>query len=109
MALRIILHCPDVGRKSVLHEPVTLRARPSRTLDLEALLERLLDHLMRLLTQADRAMVLLCEGGDKNLVVRGQRCRHQQDASAYPYSRTVVRRALDDGVGILSEDVKDDQ
>jgi serine phosphatase RsbU (regulator of sigma subunit) len=79
----------------------------ARTLDLEALLDKLLDHLMQLMPQADRALVLLCEG--KELVVRGQRCRHQQDATTYPYSRTVVRRALDEGVGILSDDIQSDQ
>ncbi len=79
----------------------------ARTLDLEPLLDKLLDHLMRLLPQADRALVLLCEGDE--LVVRGQRCRHEHDATTFPYSRTVVRRALDEGIGLLSEDVKDDE
>ena len=77
------------------------------TLDLEPLLEKLLEQLMRLFPNADRAMVLLCEG-DK-LVVRGQRSRHEQDASAHPYSRTIVNRALEEGVGLLSEDVRGDE
>ena len=46
----------------------------ARTLDPEELLTRLLDQLIRLFPQADRAMALLCEGD--RLVVRGQRCRH---------------------------------
>src|SRR5262245_1579723 len=79
----------------------------ARTLDLEALLDKLLEQLMRLFPQADRGMVLLCE--EDRLVVRGQRCRNAEDASAYPYSRTIVRRALEDGVGLLSEDVQDDR
>ena len=33
-----------------------------RTLDMEELLGKLLDHLMRLFPHGDRAMVLLCEG-----------------------------------------------
>jgi serine phosphatase RsbU (regulator of sigma subunit) len=78
----------------------------ARTLDLETLLHKLLDQLMRLFPQADRSMVLLCEG--KRLTVRGQRCRRQEDSAAYPYSRTIVQRALEDGVGILSEDVQAD-
>jgi serine phosphatase RsbU (regulator of sigma subunit)/pSer/pThr/pTyr-binding forkhead associated (FHA) protein len=77
------------------------------TLDLEPLLEKLLEQLMRLFPNADRAMVLLCEG-DK-LVVRGQRSRDEQDASAYPYSRTIVNRALEEGIGLLSEDVRGDE
>jgi serine phosphatase RsbU (regulator of sigma subunit) len=78
----------------------------ARTLDLESLLDKLLGQLIRLFPQADRAMVLLCEG--ERLVVRGQRCRHLEDATTYPYSRTVVRRALDEGVGILSDDIHAD-
>jgi sigma-B regulation protein RsbU (phosphoserine phosphatase) len=79
----------------------------ARTLELEPLLDKLLDHLMRLFPQADRGMVLLCEG--ERLVVSGQRCRRPEDASSYPYSRTVVRRALAEGVGILSDDVRADR
>jgi serine phosphatase RsbU (regulator of sigma subunit) len=78
-----------------------------RTLDLEPLLDKLLDQLIRLFPQADRTMVLLSEGD--RLVVRGQRCRHQEDASSYPYSRTIVHRALDEGVGLWSEDARVDE
>jgi serine phosphatase RsbU (regulator of sigma subunit)/pSer/pThr/pTyr-binding forkhead associated (FHA) protein len=78
----------------------------ARTLDVEPLLDKLLDHLMRLFPQADRGMVLLLEG--ERLVVRAQRARHEQDATTYPYSRTVVKRALQEGVGLLSEDVQGD-
>jgi sigma-B regulation protein RsbU (phosphoserine phosphatase) len=79
----------------------------ARTLDLEPLVDKLLDHLMRLFPQADRAMCLFLE--DDSFVVRGQRCRDQQDASVYPYSRTIVQRALEGGVGILSEDAQADK
>jgi serine phosphatase RsbU (regulator of sigma subunit) len=78
-----------------------------RTLQLEPLLEKLLDQLMRLFPAADRCMVLLQEGD--RLVVRGQRSRHQQDASTFPYSRTILQQSLDQGVGILSDDVKGDE
>jgi sigma-B regulation protein RsbU (phosphoserine phosphatase) len=77
------------------------------TIDIEPLLDKLLEHLMRLFPQADRAIALLCEG-DK-LIVRGQRSRGTQDATTIPYSRTIVRKALDDGVGLLSEDAHSDQ
>jgi serine phosphatase RsbU (regulator of sigma subunit)/pSer/pThr/pTyr-binding forkhead associated (FHA) protein len=85
----------------------------ARTLDLEQLLGRLLDQLMRLFPTADRAMVLLCE--QDRLVVRASRLRpgslsrHDRDGAAHPYSRTIVHKALDEGLGILSEDVKGDQ
>ncbi|HEY7425338.1 MAG TPA: FHA domain-containing protein, partial [Gemmataceae bacterium] len=78
-----------------------------RTLEMEALLNRLLEHLLRLFPQADRGMVLLCEG--ERLKVRAQQSRHKGEQQGdYPYSRTIVRRALEEGVGLLSEDVGSD-
>jgi serine phosphatase RsbU (regulator of sigma subunit)/pSer/pThr/pTyr-binding forkhead associated (FHA) protein len=76
------------------------------TLDLDPLLGKLLDHLLRLFPQADRGMVLLCE--KDRLVVRAQRTR-LPGGSDYAYSRTIIRKALDEGVGILSEDVRGDR
>jgi len=96
-------HDPAVKLQVVLE----IAQHLARTLDLEPLLDKLLEHVMRLFPQADRAMVLLCE--QDKLVVRGQRCRHQEEASTYPYSRTIVRRALDEGVGLLSEDARADE
>jgi serine phosphatase RsbU (regulator of sigma subunit) len=79
------------------------------TLDIDPLLGRLIDHLLRLFPQADRGMVLLCE--KDRLVVRAQRTRMRDPGGLgdYPYSRTIVRRALDEGVGLLSEDVRGDR
>ena len=79
----------------------------SRTLELDPLLDRLLEQIMRLFPQSDRALVILYEG-DK-LMVRAQRSRGRRDETAIPYSRTIVRRALEEGVGLLSEDVQQDQ
>jgi phosphoserine phosphatase RsbU/P len=78
-----------------------------RTLDLEALLDKLLEQLLRLFPPADRALVILCE--DDKLVVRAQRVRPGRDVASYPFSRTVIRRALDEGVGLLSDDVRNDR
>ena len=78
-----------------------------RTLELDPVLGRLLDHLLHLFPQADRGMALLCEGD--RLAVRAQRTRRDDPHADFPYSRTIVRRALDDGVGLLSEDVGGDR
>jgi serine phosphatase RsbU (regulator of sigma subunit) len=78
----------------------------ARNLDLEPLLDTLVEQLLRLLPQTDRAMVILCE--NDNLVVRAQRARGTQDATTMPYSRTIVRRALEEGIGLLSDDVRQD-
>jgi serine phosphatase RsbU (regulator of sigma subunit) len=79
----------------------------ARTLDLEAMLDKLLEQLLRLFPQSDRALVILCER-DK-LVLRAQRGRGGRDTTAMPFSRTVVRRALEEGVGLLSDDVQNDR
>ncbi|MFM7152089.1 MAG: SpoIIE family protein phosphatase [Gemmataceae bacterium] len=78
-----------------------------KTLDTDHLLDILLNHLMKLFPQADRSMVLLCE--EERLVIRSQRSRLPQDIHEVPYSRTIVNRAMTDGVGLLSEDVPSDR
>jgi phosphoserine phosphatase RsbU/P len=78
----------------------------SRTLDVDVLVDKLLEQLMQLFPQADRGMVLL--GEPDRLVVRGQRNRHQEDADTHPYSRSIVKKALEEGLGILSDDVRGD-
>jgi serine phosphatase RsbU (regulator of sigma subunit) len=77
-----------------------------RALELDPVLGRLLDHLLQLFPAADRGMALLCEGD--RLVVRAQRTRREGPQGDFPYSRTVVRKALDGGVGLLSENVGGD-
>jgi serine phosphatase RsbU (regulator of sigma subunit) len=78
----------------------------ARTLEMETLLGKLLDNLFRLFPQADRGMVLLEEGA--GLVVRAQRARGSTAPTDFPYSRTIVKKALDEGVSILSEDLSQD-
>jgi sigma-B regulation protein RsbU (phosphoserine phosphatase) len=95
---------PDPAQK--LQTVLDISQNLSRTLEIEPLVDKLLEQLMRLFPQADRGMVLL--GEPDHLVVRGQRCRHQEDATAHPYSRTIVKKALEEGIGILSDDVRGD-
>jgi sigma-B regulation protein RsbU (phosphoserine phosphatase) len=42
-------------------------------------------------------------------VVRAQRTRYANENNDYPYSRTIVKKALEEGVGLLSEDVRGDR
>ncbi|GIW80907.1 MAG: hypothetical protein KatS3mg105_2714 [Gemmatales bacterium] len=84
-----------------------IAAHLGRTLDIDELLDKLVAHLLILFPQADRGMVLLCEEGDK-LEVRAQRARRMADENTVLYSRTIVKRALDEGVGIHSEDLRAD-
>src|SRR5262245_28065505 len=88
-----------------------------RTLEVKPLLGKLLEQLFRLFAQADRGSVILCQ--DDQFVVRAQRRRHRQSPGMpvspgaefdsteadtdFGFSRSIVNRALDDGVGLLSE------
>jgi len=101
----ISLFVQDPARK--LEVVLEIAKSLSRTLDLDVLLSKLLDHLMILFPQADQGIVLLCEGD--RLLVRAQHNRRADDSTAVTYSRTVVKKALEDGVGILSEDVHADE
>jgi serine phosphatase RsbU (regulator of sigma subunit) len=98
------LYGQDAGHK--LQVVLDIAQHLGRTLDLDTLLGKLLDYLLRLFPQADRGMVLLTEGD--HLRVQAQRSRRAEDPTAYSYSRTIVRHALDQGVGLLSEDVRSD-
>lgn len=78
-----------------------------RTLELDPVLDKLLEQLLQLFPQSDRGLVILCE--DAKLMVRAQKCRGNLDETAVPFSRTIVQRALEEGAGLLSEDVQGDE
>lgn len=94
------------------------------TLDMQPLLERMIEQLFHMFPQGDRGMVILCQGED--LEVKVQRSRGAEPLSGsgsgqnqaldqekppqsdLPFSRSLVRIALEDGVGLLSENVAAD-
>jgi phosphoserine phosphatase RsbU/P len=80
----------------------------ARTLEVKPLLSKLLDQLLRLFPQADRAMALLGEGEEIDVHMQ-QRSKQKELAGTAPYSRTLVQRALSEGIGLLSQDVQGDQ
>jgi serine phosphatase RsbU (regulator of sigma subunit)/pSer/pThr/pTyr-binding forkhead associated (FHA) protein len=73
--------------------------------DVQAVLDQLLPRLLRLFPRADRGLILLCEQG--RLTVRAQHSRHLGEPD-FPYSSTIVKKSLADGIGILCEDVHAD-
>jgi signal transduction histidine kinase len=74
----------------------------AQTLDLDVLLPRVLDHLLRLFPKADRGLVLLPEG--ERVAVRAVRCRRASHEAEQVFSRSVVQRVLAEGVGVLAAD-----
>ena len=95
---------PDAAAK--LQVVLDISQHLSRTLDLDQLLEKVLEQVLRLFPQADRALAILCEG--EQLVLRAQQSRREK-TEELPFSRTIVRRALGEGVGLISDDVQKDQ
>ena len=61
-------------------------------------LDKLLEKVMQLFPQADRALAILCEGDE--LILRAQNAR-RPDLDDFSFSRTIVRRALSEGVWSL--------
>jgi len=92
------------GRKLLAVLEVTRQL--ARTLELDELLPRLLDHLLGLFPQAERGVILTREG--EQLVVRALRGRPPRPGEP-PYSRSVVRRAFEEGVGVLADNAQADQ
>ncbi len=78
------------------------------TLEEDALLNQLVDHLLRLFPQSDRALVLLCR--NNQMVLQALRGREGASRRGHnptldsQYSKTIVNRVLEEGVGLLSED-----
>jgi phosphoserine phosphatase RsbU/P len=95
----------DPGRK--LQAILEIAHQLGSSLDLNEVLPRLLDRLLALFPQADRALVLLRER--EHMVVRAMRSRRVDHADGPAYSRTVVQRVLEEGVGIVAEDATMDQ
>ncbi len=87
------------GRKLLAVLEVTRQL--ARTLELDDLLPRLLDHLLGLFPQAERGLILTREG--EELVVRALRGRAPREGQL-PYSRSVVQRVFEEGVGVLADD-----
>jgi signal transduction histidine kinase len=77
----------------------------AHTLELDELLPRLLDHLLGLFPKAERGVILTREGDD--LLVRALRGRPRRPGEP-AYSRSVVRRAFEEGVGVLADNTQDD-
>jgi signal transduction histidine kinase len=93
----------DAGRRLLAVLEVTRQL--AHTLELDELLPRLLDHLLGLFPKAERGVILTREDGQ--LVVRALRGRPLRPGEP-AYSRSVVGRAFEEGVGVLADNAQDD-
>lgn len=79
----------------------------SRSLDLEVLLGRALQVVLGIFPQADRAAIVLLEEG--RLVTRASKARTNSGVAAENFSQSVIRRVIEEGIGVVAEDVDADE
>jgi phosphoserine phosphatase RsbU/P len=74
------------------------------TLDLDALVSRFFDQVVKLFPKTDRALVLFLENGEP--VVRLVRERHSGPRPEQMFSRSVLRQVVEKGIAVLAEDTQ---
>jgi phosphoserine phosphatase RsbU/P len=80
----------------------------TQTLNLDALMPKIVESLFQLFRQADRCFVIQAEEGSNRLLPRVVRTRRpHEEANARP-SRTIVRKCLDTKQAFLSDDASRD-
>jgi serine phosphatase RsbU (regulator of sigma subunit)/pSer/pThr/pTyr-binding forkhead associated (FHA) protein len=85
-----------------------ISANLSKTLDLDALMPKIVESLFQLFRQADRCFVIHAEEGSNRLLPRVVKTRRPQDEPNARPSRTIVRRCLETAQAFLSDDASRD-
>ena len=96
---------PEVKLRAVLEISTSL----GKTLNIDELLPKILDGLLKMFPQADRGCVLLKDAETGLLTTKATRFRSTEEGSAAPISMTIINQALQSGEAILSEDATSDQ
>ena len=78
-------------------------------LDMDKLLNQIMDRLLGVFPQADRGFIMLKADETEDLVPRVARHRGREQAEAITVSRSIIRKAMDNRVAILSADAMGDQ
>lgn len=95
---------PEAKLKAVLEISNSLAG----TLDLAALLPKILDSLFNIFTYADRGCILLKDARTGEMVPRAMRHRREDEDATVRLSRTIVNKVLSEKAGILSADASAD-
>ncbi|HEY7428381.1 MAG TPA: SpoIIE family protein phosphatase, partial [Gemmataceae bacterium] len=81
----------------------------SKTLDLDALMPKIVESLFQLFRQADRCFVIQAEEGSNRLLPRVIKTRRPHDEANARPSKTIVRRCLESARAFLSDDASRDE
>ncbi len=98
----------DVNPEAKLKAVLEISNSLAGTLDLAALLPKILDSLFTIFTYADRGCILMKDGRTGQMVPRAMRHRREEEDSTVRLSRTVVNKVLSEKAGILSADASAD-
>jgi sigma-B regulation protein RsbU (phosphoserine phosphatase) len=80
----------------------------SKTLNLDALMPKMVDSLFQLFRQADRCFIIQAEEGSNRLLPRVVRTRRPHEETNARPSKTIVRKCLETGQAFLSDDASRD-
>jgi serine phosphatase RsbU (regulator of sigma subunit) len=95
---------PEAKLKAVLEISRSLAG----TVEVEALLPRILDTLFSIFPHADRGCVLLKDEETGKMIPRAMKHRREDEDATVKLSRTIVNKVLADKQGILSADATSD-
>lgn len=98
----------DVNPEAKLKAVLEISNSLAGTLDLAALLPKILDSLFSIFKYADRGCILLKDAGTGEMVPRAMRHRRENEDSSVRLSRTIVNKVLSEKAGVLSADASTD-
>ncbi|MFP6767488.1 MAG: FHA domain-containing protein, partial [Planctomycetaceae bacterium] len=95
---------PEAKLKGVLEISRALAG----SIDVEALLPKLLDTLFGIFPQADRGCILLKDHDSGDMLPRAMKHRRESEDATVTLSRTIVNKVLEEKTGLLSADASSD-
>lgn len=98
----------DVNPQAKLKAVLEISNSLAGTLDVAALLPKILDSLFCIFSYADRGCILLKDPRSGEMVPRAMRHRREDEDATVRLSRTVVNKVLSEKAGILSADASAD-
>ncbi len=99
----------DVNPQAKLKAVLEISNSLAGTIDLGALLPKILDTLFNIFKYADRGCILLKDERTGEMVPRAMRHRRKDQDATVRLSRTILNKVLKDKAGILSADASTDE
>jgi len=94
----------DVNPEAKLKAVLEITNSLAGTVDLDTILPKILDTLFGIFRYADRGCVLLRESDSLEMVPRATKHRRQGEDASVRLSRTIVKKVLEQKVGVMSAD-----